>query len=132
MGKRNNLGRRRNIWAHQVQREKERLAKKERKKKGLGNVQTSEKKQETSSTNIVNKAANEGRKNNKRKIDEQQSTDAKDDEDVEMKNTAQPVLKRRRKVKRTKAFYKKVQASKSRQLNQKIEAAKQTMMPVEN
>ena len=132
MGKRNNLGRRRNIWAHQVQREKERLAKKERKKKGLGNVQTSEKKQETSSTNIVNKAANEGRKNNKRKIDEQQSTDAKDDEDVEMKNAAQPVLKRRRKVKRTKAFYKKVQASKSRQLNQKIEAAKQTMMPVEN
>ena len=132
MGKRNNLGRRRNIWAHQVQREKERLAKKERKKKGLGNVQTSEKKQETSSTNIVNKAANESRKNNKRKIDEQQSTDAKDDEDVEMKNTAQPVLKRRRKVKRTKAFYKKVQASKSRQLNQKIEAAKQTMMPVEN
>ena len=132
MGKRNNLGRRRNIWAHQVQREKERLAKKERKKKGLGKVQTSEKKQETSSTNIVNKAANESRKNNKRKIDEQQSTDAKDDEDVEMKNTAQPVLKRRRKVKRTKAFYKKVQASKSRQLNQKIEAAKQTMMPVEN
>ena len=132
MGKRNNLGRRRNIWAHQVQREKERLAKKERKKKGLGNVQTSEKKQETSSTNIVNKAANEGRKNNKRKIDEQQSTDAKDDEDVEMKNTAQPVLKRRRKVKRTKAFYKKVQASKSRQLNQKLEAAKQATMPVEN
>ena len=132
MGKRNNLGRRRNIWAHQVQREKERLAKKERKKKGLGNVQTSEKKQETSSTNIVNKAANEGRKNNKRKIDEQQSTDAKDDEDVEMKNTAQPVLKRRRKVKRTKAFYKKVQASKSRQLNQKIEAAKQAAMPVED
>ena len=132
MGKRNNLGRRRNIWAHQVQREKERLAKKERKKKGLGNVQTSEKKQETSSTNIVNKAASKSRKNNKRKIDEQQSTDAKDDEDVEMKNTAQPVLKRRRKVKRTKAFYKKVQASKSRQLNQKIEAAKQTTMPVEN
>ena len=95
-------------------------------------MQTSEKKQETSSTNIVNKAANEGRKNNKRKIDEQQSTDAKDDEDVEMKNTAQPVLKRRRKVKRTKAFYKKVQASKSRQLNQKLEAAKQATMPFEN
>ena len=132
MGKRNNLGRRRNIWAHQVQREKERLAKKERKKKGLGNVQTSEKKQGTPSTNIANKAANESRKNNKRKIDEQQSTDAKDDEDVEMKNTAQPVLKRRRKVKRTKAFYKKVQASKSRQLNQKLEAAKQATMPVEN
>ena len=67
-------------------------------------MQTSEKKQETPSTNIANKAANESRKNNKRKIDEQQSTDAKDDEDVEMKNAAQPVLKRRRKVKRTKAF----------------------------
>ena len=132
MGKRNNLGRRRNIWAHQVQREKERLAKKEGKKKGLGNAETSEKKQEKSATSIANSAKSGSRKNNKRKIDEQQSTDAKDDGDVEMKSATQPVLKRRRKVKRTKAFYKKVQASKSRQLNQKIEAAKQAAMPVED
>jgi hypothetical protein len=112
MGKRNNLGRRRNIWSHQVLREKERLEKKKKKKK------TESENPVQSTTTVVNK------KNNKRKLDEQQSTDSKDS-DVTMTNATQPMIKKRRKVKRNKAYYKKIQAEKCRQKNYKLEAAKE-------
>ena len=120
MGKRNNLGRRRNIWSHQVLREKQRLEKKKKKKK------IENEKSVQSTTAVVNTVVNTvvNKRNNKRKLDEQQSTDSKDG-DVNMTNATQPMIKKRRKVKRNKAYYKKIQAEKCRQKNYKLEAAKE-------
>ena len=132
MGKRNNLGRRRNIWEHQVSREKERLAKRKKKK----DVDTREKTATvidngdniTINKVVVTKNSNKTtivrRKNNKRKLEEQQATDARDD-DVHTSNTNQPFMKKRKKMKRNKAFYKKLAAEKSRLKNIKDKVAQE-------